>query len=81
MRHDCRVSLLVVLAQEFQRAVGKHHAEAERGVGRVLLEHGDVGVRHAALDQKAEIKAGRTRAENGNAHARFVPHRPPSVLA
>ena len=28
----------VVLAQEFERAVGEHHAEAESGVGRVLLD-------------------------------------------
>ena len=28
----------IVLAQEFERAVGEHHAEAEGGVGRILLD-------------------------------------------
>ena len=68
MRRDGRVGLRIVLAQEFQRAVGKHHAEAEGGVGGVLLEHGDVGVGLPPLDQIGEIEAGGPRAENGNAH-------------
>ena len=73
-RHDRGIGLRVVVAQEFQRAVGKHDAEAERGVGRILLENGDVGVRIAALEQVGEIKAGRAGAEDGNAHgADFVP--------
>ncbi len=38
LRRDRRVGLRVVLAQEFERAVGEHHAEAESGVGRVLLD-------------------------------------------
>ena len=45
VRDDGRVGLLVVVAQEFERAVGEHHAEAEGGVGRVLLDDGDVRVR------------------------------------
>ena len=49
--NDGRVGRLVVLAQEFERAVGEHDAEAEGGVGRVLLDHRDVGVGFAALDQ------------------------------
>ena len=75
VRHDRRVGGLVVLAQEFQRAVGEHHAEAEGGVGRVLLDHGDVGASVAALDQIAEIEAGGTGAEDGDAHGRTVSHR------
>ena len=39
VRHDRRIGLLVVLAEEFERAVGEHHAEAEGGVRRVLLDH------------------------------------------
>src|SRR6478609_967206 len=69
MRRDRRVGRLVVRAQEFQRAVREHHAEAEGGVGRVLLEHGDLGAAVAALDQVSEIEPGRSGAEDGDAHA------------
>ena len=71
LRRDRRISLLVVLAQEFQRAVGEHHAEAEGGVGRILLDHGDIGAPAAALDQIGEIEPGRPGAENGDAHATY----------
>ena len=71
LRRDRREGLRVVLAQEFERAVGEHHAEAEGGVGRILLDHGDVGVRPPALEQIGEIKSGRPGAENGNAHGRM----------
>src|SRR5690242_14142976 len=69
MRRDRRVGRRVVLAQEFQRALGEHHAEAEGGVGRVLLENADFGAAVAALDQVAELEPGRPGAEDGDAHA------------
>src|SRR6185503_10548532 len=68
MRRDRRVGRLVVRAQEFQRALGEHHAEAEGGVGRVLLKDGDLGAAVAALDQVSEIEPGWSGAENGDAH-------------
>ena len=68
LRRDRREGFLVALAQEFERAVGEHHAEAEGGAGRILLDHGDVGVRPPALEQISEIKSRRPSAENGNAH-------------
>jgi len=68
VRRDCRAGLLVVVAQEFEGAVGEHDAEAEGGVRRVLLDDGDVDASIAALDQRGEIEAGRTGAEDGDAH-------------
>ena len=71
LRRDRRIGLGVVLAQEFQRAVGEHHAEAEGGVGRILLDDGDIGARLTALDQVGEIEPGRPGAENDDAHATY----------
>ena len=68
LRRDRREGFRVALAQEFERAVGEHHAEAEGGAGRILLDHGDVGVRPPALEQISEIKSRRPGTENGNAH-------------
>ena len=64
----------IVLAQEFERTVGEHHAEAEGGVGRVLLDDRNVGVRPPPLEQISEVKPGRPGAENGNAHDGVLPH-------
>ena len=68
LRRDRGESFRVVLAQEFERAVGEHHAEAEGGVGRILLEQRDVGIWPPPFDQIGQIKSGRAGPENGNAH-------------
>ena len=47
MRRDRGGGVGIIAAQEFERAVGEHHAEAEGGVRPVLLDHADVGVRRA----------------------------------
>jgi hypothetical protein len=68
MRDDCGVGIGVVVGQKFERAIGEHHAKAERGVGRILLEHANVGIRLPAFDEVGQIKPGRPGAENGDAH-------------
>src|SRR3954470_13517744 len=75
VRGDGGERRLVVVAQKFQRAFGEHHAETEGGVRRVLLDDGNVAAA-AALDQVAEIKPGRTGAENGDAHSSLDPPHP-----
>ena len=69
MRGDRRRGLRIVAAQELERPVGEDDAEAERCVVRVLLEHGDIGVRLPALDQVGEIKPCGAGTDDGNAHA------------
>jgi hypothetical protein len=68
MRRDRCEGFGIIGAQKFQRAVGEHNAEAERGIGGVLLDHADVGVRPAAFQQISEIKPGRSGTEDGDAH-------------
>ena len=51
LRRDQPIGLRVVVAQEFERALGEHHAEAEGGVGRVLLDQRHLGVRPPAFEQ------------------------------
>src|SRR5262245_40716270 len=58
----------VVFAQEFQRAVGEHHTETERGIGSVLLDEPDLDAGPAALKQVAEIEPGRPGPEYRDAH-------------
>ncbi len=38
VRRDGSRGVGIVAAQEFERAIGEHHAEAEGGVARVLLD-------------------------------------------
>ena len=70
-RRNRRVSRLIVLAQEFECAVGEHHAEAEGGIRRILLDDRDVGAA-ATLDQIGKIEPGRTGAEDGDAHGAIL---------
>lgn len=59
-RHDGVVCLGIVLAQELERTVGEHHPEAERGVGRVLLEDTDIGRAVPPLEQIGKIESARS---------------------
>src|SRR5262245_22034710 len=72
MRRDRRIGGLVVLAQEFQRAVGKDDAKAERGIGAILLDDSDVPVGTTALDQICKIQSRRAGAENGDTHGAAI---------
>ena len=53
-------------AQELERAVGEHDAEAEGGVGGVLLEHDDVVPRPRRL-RASEQQAGGAGADDADA--------------
>jgi hypothetical protein len=69
MRLDRRVGLGIVFVEERERTVGEHDAEAERRIGRVLLEHAHVHLGMAALEQIGKVETGGTRAEDGDPHA------------
>src|SRR5262249_44214508 len=66
--HDRPVGLAVVALERGQRLVGEHHAEAERVVRPVALEHGDARRRPGLLQQDREIEAGRSAAGDVNFH-------------
>ena len=68
-RRDPVIGLRVVGAQEFQRPLGEHHAEAEGGVARVLLDDAHLPARQLALHEVGEVQARRPRARNENLHA------------
>ena len=51
------VGLRVVGAQELQRPVGEHHAEAEGGIARILLDDADLPARQLALHEVGEVQA------------------------
>src|ERR1051326_529467 len=68
MRHDRRVGLRIVFVEKFERTVGKHHTEAEGGVGAVLLEHAHIGARVATFDKVCEVETGGPGAQDRNAH-------------
>jgi hypothetical protein len=61
----------VVVAQEFQRPVGKDDAESPGRVGRVLFEKRDAvaGVPH--LPEGREIEAARPSSQDAYSHGRF----------
>ena len=59
--------------ERVQRLVAEHHAEAERVVRAVALDHRDVRVRTVPLQQDGEIQARRAAADHRNAHAHLVP--------
>ena len=68
MRRQRGERLGVVLGEELQRALGKHHAETERRAGRVLLEDLELDFGPGALDPIGEVQAGRTRANDRYPH-------------
>ncbi len=55
-RRNSFVGLRIVGAQEFERPFRKHHAEAERGVARILLGDADLPARQLALDEVGEVE-------------------------
>jgi hypothetical protein len=61
---------LVRVAQAAECLLGEHDAEAERGVGRVALEHHHLVARVRLLEQDREVQTGRAGAEDGRPHAR-----------
>ena len=68
LRGDALVGLGVILAQEFERAVREHHAEAEGRIGRVLLDDADLPVGMLALGEVGEIQPRRAGACDENSH-------------
>ena len=68
---DRPVALAIVPLELLERLVGEHHAEPERVVRPVALEHGDAGVRPRFLHQDREIEAGRAAANDVHLHGRL----------
>ena len=58
----------IVGAQEFQRLLGEHHAEAPGGAGGVLLEQIDLGVRVTLLPEIGEVETAGASADHGDTH-------------
>ncbi len=50
-RRDGVIRLRIVVAEEFQGALGKHDAEAECRIGGILLEHAHLRTRLPALEE------------------------------
>ena len=68
MRRDGLVGRGVVFPQELERAIGEHHAEPERRVRTVLLDHADLHLGAAPLQQIGKIESGWPGAEDRNLH-------------
>src|SRR5688572_6707563 len=68
LRGDQVVSRRVVRAQEFERAVGEHYAEAEGRVRAVLLDHADLPVRVPALGEVGEVQTSGPGASDQDLH-------------
>ena len=68
---DLAIGFAVVGLEGLKRLVGEHHAEAERVVGLVALEHGDARLRPRLFHQDGEVEAGRAAADDVNVHARL----------
>ena len=84
VRRDRRDGLGVVVAQELERLVGEHDAEAPGGVGGVLLDEAHLVAGMAPLPQRREVEPGRSAAHDCNAHgdlARWSGGLYPLVLA
>ena len=58
-----------VAFEKRERVQGKHHAETESGVGRILFEDANVPRRKASLDQQRKQQAGRPGANDVDIHA------------
>ncbi len=68
-RRDPVVGFRVVGAQELERLLGEHHAEAEGRIARVLLDHADLPAGQRTPDKVGEVQAGRPRAGDENFHS------------
>ena len=69
LRGDAPVGLGVILAQEFECAVREHHAEAEGGIGRVLLDDADLPVGLLALGKIGKVKTRGTSPGDEDSHS------------
>ena len=61
----------IVLLQEFQRVLGKHHAEAEGQIRRILLDHAERQVEPARFRRSDKIKPGRPGADDHDPHVQI----------
>ena len=66
LRRDQRVRRGVVGLQEIECLVGKHHAEAESSIRRILFGDPDPGLRQCSLEQNPEIQTGRPGTNDFN---------------
>ena len=66
---DCAIALVVVGFEGVERLVREHHAEAERVVGPVALEHGDARLRPGLFHENGEVEPGRAATDHVNLHA------------
>ena len=58
----------IVGAQEFQRLLGEHHAEAPGGAGGILLKQVDIGIRVALFPEIGEIQPSGASADHRDTH-------------
>ncbi len=70
---DLGVALRIGLPEVVQCRVGEHDAPAERVVGAVALEHGDLVPSVGLLHQDREIEPGRPATDADDLHARLYP--------
>src|SRR5690349_4629582 len=68
---DLAIGLAVVGLEGLKRLVGEHHAEAERVVRLVALEHGDARLRPCLFHQDGEVETGRASTDDVNVHTRL----------
>ena len=66
---DLQVALGVGVAQRAERLLGEHDAPAERRVGCVALDDGDVMGAVGLLEQDRQVEAGRAGADDAHSHA------------
>src|SRR6266550_1582411 len=64
----CDAGVSHAVDEEFESPFGEDQAEAECGVGWVLLENLNLEVELAALEQVGKIKASRAGADNRDSH-------------
>jgi hypothetical protein len=69
--HQLRVHIRHVAFEKRERALGKHHAEAESSVGRILLKNLDAPGGIASLDQQRKQETGRAGADDVNTHSKI----------
>ena len=59
----------IVGAQEFERLLGEHHAEAPGGAGRILLEQIDLRLGVTLLPEIGEVETSGASADHGDTQA------------
>ena len=68
-RREPRVHRGLVPGEELERALREHHAEAEGGAARVLLDHHDLVCGALPLHEQGEEQARRAGADDRDPHA------------